>query len=192
MKLHDITWNLLQAPVYPGSPDPVIERVEKISDGAACNFSRVAMTSHAGTHADALCHFVDGGLSIDEMPLEHYYGPCRVLSCSPGEVGPETFRGKINGVRRLVIHGDGRTYLSSEAAQYLVDEGIITLVTDAMSTGPLGMEKATHDILLGNGVAIVETVNLEGIEDGDYTLIAFPVKYSGCDGAPVRAVLLED
>ena len=95
MKLHDITWNLLESPVYPGSPNPVIERVEKISDGAACNFSRVAMTSHAGTHADALCHFVDGGLSIDEMPLEHYYGPCRVLSCSPGEVGPETFRGKI-------------------------------------------------------------------------------------------------
>ena len=192
MKIHDITWKLQDAPVYPGSVPPVIDRVEKIADGAVCNLSRVEMPSHAGTHADALCHFIDGGLPIDEMPLEHYYGPCRVLSCGPGEVGPEAFRDRIGGIQRLVIHGGGKTFFSPEAARLLVDAGIITVVTDAMSTGPLGREKVSHDILLGNGIAIVETVNLEGIPDGDYTLIAFPVKYGGCDGAPVRAVLIED
>ena len=64
------------------------------------------------------------------------------------------------------------------------------LVTDAVSVGPSDNEAAVHLILMEHGVAIVENAVLSGVPDGDYLIFAFPVKYGGCDGAPVRAVLV--
>ena len=69
MKLIDITRNLSEAPVYPGSFKTEVTRVNKISDGYDSNFSHIRTNTHAGTHVDATCHFVDGGASVEQMPL---------------------------------------------------------------------------------------------------------------------------
>ncbi|MEG1849993.1 MAG: cyclase, partial [Oscillospiraceae bacterium] len=76
-------------------------------------------------------------------------------------------------------------------ARYLVEMKLVTVVTDAWSVAPLDNEAEIHGILFGGGLAVVESVCLDGVADGDYTLCAFPIKLGGCDGAPVRAVLLE-
>ena len=63
---------------------------------------------------------------------------------------------------------------------------------------PHGQAVAHDDAHIGNGIpilmeggaAIVENAVLSGVPDGDYLIFAFPVKYGGCDGAPVRAVLI--
>ena len=67
---------------------------------------------------------------------------------------------------------------------------LITLGTDALSVGPVGGEKPPHQSILGEGIAIIETLKLEGVEPGRYFLSAAPVKIAGSDGAPVRAVLI--
>ena len=56
-----------------------------------------------------------------------------------------------------------------------------------------GAEKDSpnHQILLGNGVSILEyLVNLSDIPDREFVLSAFPLKISEGDGAPVRAVAI--
>lgn len=192
MKIIDITRSLLEAPVYPGSDSARIETVSSMADGAECNVSLVTADSHIGTHADAPSHFLTDGASIDLVPLDNYCGKCRVITVPPDTlIKLEDIRGKIAGYDRIVLHGGGNAQLCEEAADYLAACRIKALVTDAISVGPQDNERAIHETLLAAGVAIVENAVLDGVEDGEYLLFAFPAKYTGCDGAPVRAVLIQ-
>lgn len=193
MKFIDITRTVQEAPLYPGTEPTAVERVADMSQGAAYNFSLIRTNSHAGTHADAYCHFLkDNTTGMDEMDLSLYYGPCRVISVpEQTPVTREILQGKLEGAERLAIHGGGLSYLSKSGAEYVAECGIKAIVTDAWSVAPLDNEAEIHGIILGAGMAVVENVTFEGVADGDYTLCAFPVKLGGCDGAPVRAVLIE-
>ena len=191
MKIYDITRTLQEAPVYPGDEAAF---VEQHSVGERFRSSTVKAGSHAGTHADAFSHLLEDGLTIDQMPLENYCGPCRVLTV-PGDqelIRQDDLKGRIGGAARVLLHSGGTAFLCEEAAEYLVGCGIRALVTDAVSVGPADNEETIHRILMEGGVAIVENAILDGVPDGDYLLFAFPAKYGGCDGAPVRAVLLTE
>jgi arylformamidase len=192
MKIIDITRNVQEAPLYPGTPAPEIERICDVNKGDAYSVSRYVFTTHLGTHADAQSHFLAGASmkNIEQMPLDRYYGPARVVSVPQNAlVTRKDLQGRIDGVERLVLHGGGKSYLTKEAANYLVEAGIKTIVTDAWSVAPLDNEKEIHQIVLGAEIAIVENVILDNVADGDYTLSAFPLKIKGSDGAPVRAIL---
>lgn len=194
MKLIDISRTVQEAPLYPGSAPTSIDRVADMNKGAVYNLSIIGTNSHAGTHADAYCHFFrDSTVGIDAMDLSRYYGPCRVVSVpAKTPISKAALQGKIDGAERLVIHGGGLSYLTKAAAEYIVACGIKTVVTDAWSIGPLDNEAEIHNIILGANIAVVENAILDGVLDGDYTLCAFPVKFGGCDGAPVRAVLIAE
>lgn len=188
MKIYDITRTFQDAPLYPGDAAPEIYPTER-AGGVRC--SQIRAGSHSGTHADAFSHFLADGRSIDDMPLENYCGPCRVLTVPGGDlITVEDLRGRLSGAQRLALHTGGDAYLCEQAAEYIVACGVRALVTDAVSVGPSDNEAMIHGILMNGGVAIVENAILDGTPDGDYLLFAFPVKYGGCDGAPVRAVLL--
>lgn len=192
MRIIDITRTLQEAPLYPGSESARIESIRSMADGADHNLSLVTADSHMGTHADAPSHFIEGGLTIDQVPLENYCGKCRVISVPADTlIKLDDIRGKIAGHDRIVLHGGGSAQLCEEAADYLAACRIKALVTDAVSVGPLDNERVIHETLLSAGVAIIENAVLDGVEDGEYLLFAFPVKYGGCDGAPVRAVLIQ-
>jgi len=47
-----------------------------------------------------------------------------------------------------------------------------------------------HHILLGDGVVIVEGLDLHDIAPGRYQLVCLPLKIAKGDGAPVRALLI--
>ncbi len=194
MKLHDISRVHQEALLYPGSDLPKIDRVYDMSNGAPFNASIITTGSHIGTHADSTCHFVaSSNVSIDQMPLDFYYGSCRVVSVPEDSLlTKENFDGKIDNVKRVVIHGGGKSYLNVSAVEYFIEKNICTIVTDAWSVAPLDNEVQIHQLILSSNRAIVENVILDGVDDGDYILSAFPIKYGGCDGAPVRAVLIKE
>jgi len=194
MKIIDISRVVQEAPIYPGSSPLRIEQVFDMQKGALFNVSKITTGSHMGTHADAGKHFLkDNNIGIDRMELSHYYGPCRVLSFPENTlITKEIIEGKINNCERLVIHGDGCCFFTKDAANYLIEMGIKTVVTDAMSVAPPDNEAEIHQIIMAPGTAVVENVILDGVEDGDYILCAFPIKIGDCDGAPVRAVLLAE
>jgi len=192
MKIIDITRVVQRAPIYPGASPVVVERVYDMKKDAPFNASKITTGSHMGTHADAYCHFLkDSDVGIDMMELSRYFGPCKVVTVPEAAlVTREDLEGKIDNCERLVLHGGGNSHLTKAAAEYIVESGVLTVVTDAMSVAPIDNEVEIHLILLGAGIAIVENVVLDGVADGDYTLCAFPIKIEGCDGSPVRAVLL--
>lgn len=192
MEIFDITRVMQKAPRYPGTPPFSMQQVSTLEEDGY-NERELTFYSHVGTHADAQSHFLPDGRSIDEMPPERYVGPCRVLSVPADTViGSEVLRGKLEGVCRLVLHGGGNSYLNAEAAAYLMQCGVQTVVTDALSVAPMDQEMAVHRILLEAGAAIVENVILDGVPDGEYWLSALPLRIAGCDGAPVRAVLFRE
>jgi arylformamidase len=60
---------------------------------------------------------------------------------------------------------------------------------DYLSIERFGGDGEVHRLLLGNGVVILEGLNLDGIDAGTYELICLPLKIKGGDGAPARALL---
>lgn len=192
MKIYDITRRLQDAPVYHADEPAEIHRVLDMDKGDGWNVSLITAGSHLGTHADAFSHFIADGLTIDKMPLEYYCGPCRVLSIDAEElVRMDDIRGRFGGVERILLHTGGQHPLCEQAADYIASCGVKLLVTDSMSVAPDEDAVTVHRILLGGGVAIVENADLTEVPDGDYLIFAFPVKIGDCDGAPVRAVLLQ-
>ena len=194
MKIIDISRCMHKAPIYPGASPIQVEQSYDMKKGAPFNYSMITAGSHMGTHADAACHFLKGNTAgIEQMDLSLFYGPCRVITVQENAlITREALDGKIDNCKRLLIHGGGKSYLTKDAAEYIVEKGIQTVVTDACSIAPLDNEAEIHNIIMAPGLAVVENVVLDGVKDGDYILCAFPVKISGCDGAPVRAVLIEE
>jgi arylformamidase len=193
MTIIDITRTVQDAPLYPGTPVPSIERLSDVNKGDLYSVSRFVFTSHLGTHADAFSHFVAGAQNIDQLPPDYYYGPAKVVTVPPNAIiSQKDLEGKLEDTERLVIHGGGSSYLSKSAVDYIIAEKIKTIVTDAWSVGPLHNEAEIHRPLFNARIAVVENVVLDGVPDGLYTLAAFPLKIRDGDGAPVRAVLLKE
>ncbi len=193
MKYYDITREMMSAPLYPGTPEPYLEEQASIRKGDPCNLKMLHSCLHAGTHSDAYNHFDDGSCDMADMPLGHYIGPCYVLSV-PGHSTIEAAFFKANlpqGVKRLLLKSNGTAYLAPCAGRYLIEREIITVGTDAWSVAPGDDETTVHTLLLSNGIAIIESLDLRAIADGEYFLAAAPLKIEGADGAPCRAILFE-
>ena len=70
-------------PVYPGNAPLKLEFLQDINHGAQVTLSAFSFGAHTGTHIDAPMHFVKGGASLDQIPLERFLGPVRIIDCSP-------------------------------------------------------------------------------------------------------------
>jgi len=53
----------------------------------------------------------------------------------------------------------------------------------------VGGPRATHQILLGAGIWLLEGLDLSNVSAGKYNLICLPLKLVQVEGSPVRAVL---
>lgn len=193
MKYHDITRELISAPLYPGAPLPQVEQLAFISRGAPYNFSLLHSNLHAGTHCDAYLHFVDGDADVADMPLDHFIGTCYVLSVPKNcLVGADFFKEHLpKGVKRLLLKSDGTSYLAPDAGQYLIEQGVITVGADAWSVAPVEDEGSIHVPFLSSHVAIIESLDLRKVQDGEYYLVAAPSKIRGAEAGHCRAILFE-
>jgi len=174
-----------ETPVYPDDP-PISVRLWAVIDRDGYYMNVLKMGEHSGTHVDAPAHFIPGGKTIDEMPLESFIGEGIVIDVRNGEgkvgleeIPDDTYYGKI-----VLFLTEGRE-LSPEVALFLVAEGVKAIGTDAMSIG----DEAVHRILLSEEVPIFENLtNLEELLGKNFTFLAFPLKIEGGSGSPVRAV----
>jgi arylformamidase len=93
-------------------------------------------------------------------------------------------------------------YLSAEACRWLLERGIKALGVDFPQDYPIrGLldgrqapiaEFVSHDILLRNGVILIEYLtNLGALAGPRTTLIALPLKIPESDGAPARVIAYE-
>jgi arylformamidase len=195
--------------IWPGDVTIKIERRRSMDRGDAANNSAISLGVHTGTHMDAPKHFIKDGRSIDKLPLETSVGPARVIeikdkiSIKPEELkqhnikkGERILFKTVNSPRcwQTDAFVNDFVFVTRDAAQFLVDAGVILVGVDYLSVGsPMDPEKAmrpdTHQILLGAGLYLIEGLNLSEVRAGNYNLICLPLKLMGAEGSPVRAIL---
>lgn len=191
MILHDISRDALTAAVYDDDPPTEVTRLKNIDDLDEYNLSAVSMSVHCGTHIDAPLHFYEEGSSIDNLRLNTFYGKCTVISVEGILTGEDMEKLLPYCRRRVLFRGGGKTFLSHSAAIVLADSRVALVGTDAPSIAPPFDEAKPHRELARAGIAVLENLNLENIDDGEYELCAFPIKLCGLEAAPCRAILLE-
>jgi arylformamidase len=190
---------------WPG--DAPFERTStlEMANGDQCNLSKISTTAHIGTHMDAPRHYLDGAAGIETMPIAASIGRARVIEIQDPEAirtselerrhlakGERVlFKTRNSGSCWKTDHFQEKyIYIQPEAAHFLAEIGIQTVGVDYLSVG--GFQSGgpeTHRILLQAGIWIIEGLNLEHVEPGEYELICLPLKIIGGDGAPARAVL---
>lgn len=192
MSIIDISNDLLTAEVYEGDPVPEITRVKKIPD-CYYNLSTVFACLHNGTHVDAPLHFLDDGDSIDKLNLEKFIGPCRVIEVSPGIITGQLIENSFpRDCKRILIKSHGKAYLHYTAAEELAYLGYELIGTDANTVEAPDSDGTTHRSLLSKNIAILEGLNLENAHNGEYFLIAPPVRIDGAEASFARALLVDD
>jgi len=162
--------------IWPGDVTIKIERRRSMDRGDAANNSAISLGVHTGTHMDAPKHFIKDGRSIDKLPLETSVGPARVIeikdkiSIKPEELkqhnikkGERILFKTVNSPRcwQTDAFVNDFVFVTRDAAQFLVDAGVILVGVDYLSVGsPMDPEKAmrpdTHQILLGAGLYLIE------------------------------------
>ncbi len=197
MTIIDITRSLAgDSLVYPGDTSPKFSQ----RDAGLYLISELRMSSHSGTHIDAPVHYLKTGATVDELPLVHLIGPCRVLDVSGAGplIDAADLEGRIEGCNRILLRTgfsqcsafqEDYPSLTLEAAHYLTAQGILCVGIDSFSIERFDCDGSVHRELLGSGCLIIELLDLSRVPEGDYTLVALPLKLSGMDGAPARVVL---
>jgi arylformamidase len=190
---------------WPDNPPVAIERVMSIDRGDKANVSKLSMGAHTGTHMDAPVHFLPEGKGIDTMPLVATIGLARVIeiqdieSIKPGELQSH----QIQSGERILFKTRNSSrcwqtdnfvedfvYISQEAARYLAAQQIQTVGVDYLSVGGFFKDGTeTHQALLSAGIWIIEGLNLSNVQPGLYELICLPLRITGGDGTPARAIL---
>ena len=191
MKVIDITREILSAPVFPGDPAPKLTPFYSVDQGDSFNLSLFRTTLHCGTHCDLPLHVFSGGEDAAQTSLQPYCGECLVLRMDGLITGADIEALPLHGCKRLLIHGEGNAHLDKSAAWVLADLGILLIGIDDQTIAREPISREVHTALLGSGISVLEGLDLSEIASGKYFLVALPLKLSGGDGSPVRAVLLE-
>jgi arylformamidase len=205
MVLYDISVVISPSlPRYPGDPPIRLSPLPPPAVGEPFCVTLLSFGSHTGTHIDAPAHLLDGGLSVDKIPLDLLIGPCLVVDLTAHDDQIDAGLLKklpLKGAPRLLFRTRNSELwkqpgfveefaaLTPEAASWLVELGVQLVGIDYLSVERSQSQGRVHRVLFEAGIIILEGLNLAGVERGEYELICLPLKLSGGDGAPCRAVL---
>ncbi len=178
------------------------------------NATTLSLYSHCGTHMDAPRHFLPEGNTIDQQSLSAIMGPALVVDLAPAQprqlLTVEDFASVADRVRpgaRLLLrtdwhkrHGtteyrDELPRISVPLAKWFVEREVALVGVEPPSVADVNdMQELTevHQILLRGEVVIIEGLaNLDQLAKPIVEFVALPMKISGGDGSPVRAIAIE-
>jgi len=174
------------------------------------NLAQLSLSTHHATHLDAPYHFYEDGKTLDEIPLDRFYGPAQLIDlCPRRQLEPRTlltvgrFRAHEHvfqpGARVIYRTGWDRMFgtpefftdfpsLSLEAAQWIADKRIALLGMDTPTPSREMIE--CHHILLRRGVEIVLVEGLARLHllPPQFLFVGLPLNIKSGDGSPIRAV----
>lgn len=206
---HPVTEEMARVATFP-SP-----RIRKLlcRPGDPMNVTTIELCCHVGTHVDAPRHFIDGGPTIDELPLERFHGPGVVVDVSGvgdhGEIDVDVFAAADPAIRPgdiVLVHAGWSAYFADEryhrnpaltvaAAEWLVARGVKLVGVDfgtpdiALDRRPAGFDWPVHRVLLSAGVLVVEHLRgLAPLRGRRLEVCCLPINIAGADGAPARVV----
>jgi arylformamidase len=193
------------SPVFPGDTAYSQQWCATIGPGCPVNVSAITMSPHVGAHADAPLHYDAQGATIGDVALDAFLGPCRVIhaiGCGP-LITWEHIAHAVDGQplpQRVLV----RTYermpqdrwdgnlsaYAPETIERLADLGVLLVGIDTASIDPADSKTLdSHQVIRRRGLRVLENLVLDEVPEGDYELIALPLKLTTADASPVRAVL---
>ncbi|MES2610591.1 MAG: arylformamidase [Pseudomonadota bacterium] len=192
------------SPVFPGDTAYSQQWCATIGPGCPVNVSAITLSPHVGAHADAPLHYDADGATIGDVSLEPFLGPCRVIHAIAR--GPliewEHIAHAVDGTlpQRVLVRtyetmpvdrwdGALAAYAPATIAR-LADLGVLLVGIDTASIDPADSKTLdSHQVIRQRGLRVLENLVLDGVPEGDYELIALPLKLTTADASPVRAVL---
>ena len=197
MKIYDISQEVFSCKVFPGDPSPKKKVLGSMEKGDLYNLTEFGMCAHNGTHIDAPFHFIKDGKTVDAIALESFVGMACVVkhqgtvSCADAlRMIEKAKEQNAEAAKRILIKGDAE--VSVDAAKVFAESKILLLGNESQTVGPENAPMEVHQILLSEGVILLEGIRLAEVSEGVYFLNAAPLNLSGADGSPCRAILITE
>lgn len=193
------------SPVYPGDVAYSQRWCATVSADSPVNLSAITLSPHIGSHADAPLHYQADGLAVGLLALEPFMGPCRVIhvmGCGPliewqhlaralGDGADVPPRVLVRTYHQAPTQWDAAlTAFAPATLERLADAGVLLVGTDSASVDPADSTLLpSHQVLRQRQMRVLENLLLDAVPEGDYELIALPLRLMQADASPVRAVL---
>jgi arylformamidase len=191
------------SPVFPGDTPYRQEWAAQIAPGCPVNVSSLTLSPHVGAHADAPLHYDPEGRPVGALDLEPYLGRCRVIHAigkrplvewsdlehAIGDLPPRVL---VRTYERAPIDrfDDHLAAFAPGTIERLADAGVKLVGIDTASIDPADSKSLdSHQVIRRRGLRVLENLVLDEVPEGDYELIALPLKLMTADASPVRAVL---
>jgi arylformamidase len=193
------------SPVFPGDTPYEQHWTATLAPGSPVNVSRITLSPHVGAHADAPLHYDGLGEPIGAVDLTPYLGRCRVIHAI-GCGALVQWEHLQHAARDLPPRVLVRTYermpvdrwdaelaaYAPETIEKLAAFGVKLVGIDTASIDPAESKTLdSHQVIRRLGLRVLENLVLDEVPEGDYELIALPLKLMTADASPVRAVLRE-
>ncbi len=201
---------------YRGLPAPVIcdywsreYSKQFYSEGTSFHIGKIEMVANTGTYLDSPFHRFADGKDLSELPLDCLADiegvVVRAASNGDRAIQPSIFQDlKLRGKAVLVHTGwdrhwrtdqyfEGHTYLTAEAAAYLVEAGAALVGIDSLNIDDTANGlRPVHTALLQAEIPIVEHLcNLGSLPPNSFRFFAVPVKVKSFGTFPVRAFAIQ-
>jgi arylformamidase len=194
------------SPVFPGDTPYTQQWCATIGPGCPVNVSAITMSPHVGSHADAPLHYDPEGATIGDVSLDAFIGPCRVIhaigrgplvewahiahaitSQLPPRVLVRTY-----AAMPVDRWDDQLAAYAPSTVERLAAMGVKLIGIDTASIDPADSKTLdSHQAIRRRGLRVLENLVLDEVPEGDYELIALPLRLVSADASPVRAVLRE-
>lgn len=197
---------------FPGDTPFSKETTVSLDNGSCFNLTKLTMSPHVGTHADAPAH-IAGSLDSDDntagtLALKPFIGPCLVLNLAPMtseiridqvqgilermEKFPERILFKTAKQLRHDVFEENYAYFSVELVEYLASRGVKLIGIDTPSVDQVSSKTlSAHHELVEARMSWLENLDLTSVDEGYYFLLAAPLKFMELEASPVRAVLIK-
>lgn len=189
------------AAVFPGDAAYSQKLHFALAPGCPVNVNTLTLSPHTGAHADAPMHYANGEPAIGAVDLLPYLGPCRVIHCVDCGplVEPQHIAHALENLpprvllRTSVVASQSWasfTAIAPATLALLAIKNIALIGIDTPSVDPAtSQDLPSHHLLLKHDLRVLENLVLDDVPEGDYELIALPLKLTQADASPVRAVL---
>ncbi|MFO0991499.1 MAG: arylformamidase [Hyphomicrobiales bacterium] len=188
---------------FPGDTPYQEAQTFRIGPNCPVNVAQISLSVHCGTHADAPLHYAADGKPIGALDLEPFIGPCRVIDargmgplCEPQQIEAYLKDAPSRILLRLTDGFDPHVWptgfraLSAATIELLTSRSVRLVGIDTPSVDPeTSKDLPAHNAALRTDMRILENLVLTHVAQGDYELIALPLRFSNLDASPVRAVL---
>ena len=191
--------------VYPGDPHPEQRLVSDLARGDPVTASVLTLGAHVGTHVDLPAHFIRGGKTLGDYPIDAFVGPAHVLDLTDvahavdrsrlaGETIPEDrhllLKTRNSSFVQDAAFREDYVFLDPSATAHLLAANPRSIGIDYYSLDPAGSDGfPSHRLCAARGLPVFVCLDLSAVTPGSFGFAGLPLNLARLEGAPVRAML---